>query len=135
MILCFFIGLEYISEQSTVFLQLNAMNSENLDYQSGDHLAICPQNDQELIKRFIRRLKNCPDFLSIVQLQVADENNNWSCYKRIPPCSFEKLLACFVDLTCPPNQSTLQLLATATADPKTKGKLIDLAEVIKQNEI
>ena len=109
---------------------MNTNKNENLDYQPGDHLAVLPRNDQELVQRFVNRLKSCPEFHSIIQLQVQGPNNNWEYYKRIPPCSFESLLVNFIDLTCPPNQSTLQLLATFATDLKSKAKLDELAQVI-----
>lgn len=82
-----------------------------------------------MVERLERRLKNCPNSQTVVQLQVQGPSQDWEEFHRIPPCSFDKLLSRFVDLTNPPNKSTLRLLASLATDNKEKTKLHLLAEV------
>ena len=114
-----------------VIIQLNMDNSENFKYQPGDHLAVFPHNSQEMLKRFKRRLKNCPLNTSVVQLQVQGGNQNWNNYKRIPPCTFDTLLSRLIDIASPPSQATLQLMASYATDLKEKERLDYLAKVNK----
>ena len=114
-----------------MFIQLSTYNSKNLKYQPGDHLAIFPRNNQEMIERFKRRLKNCPSNASVVQLQVQGGNQNWNNYKRIPPCTFDTLLSRLIDIASPPSQATLQLMASYATDLKEKERLDYLAKVNK----
>lgn len=92
-------------------------------------MVVAPRNDPEMVQRFTRRVKNCPRLTSVSQLQVQGHNKNWEPYKGIPPCSFETLLSHLIDLTSPPSQSTLQLLATVATDRKETQKLQNLAQV------
>ena len=115
-----------------ICLQLNTLNSETLKYKPGDHLAVFPQNNRDMIQRFVLRLRNCPAYKSMIQLQVQGPNRNWEYWKRIPPCSFDILLKRFVDLTSSPSQDTLRLLASSAIDPKDKIRLNVLAEVVTQ---
>lgn len=115
----------------TVLVRLDSSNGENLKYDPGDHLAIFPQNVKKTIRQFEKRLKNCPDSKSVVQLQIYGPNQSWESFRKIPPCSFKTLQTRFLDLTSPPNQSTLQLLASLATDNKEKTQLQFLAEVNK----
>ena len=112
-----------------MFIQLSTYNSKNLKYQPGDHLAIFPRNNQEMIERFKRRLKNCPSNASVVQLQVQGGNQNWNNYKRIPPCTFDTLLSRLIDIASPPSPDTLQFMAFYATDLKEKERLQYLAKV------
>lgn len=116
------------SFNSTVFLQLSNQ-CKDLDYQPGDHLVVAPRNDPDMVQRFTRRVKNCPRFTSVSQLQVQGHDKNWEPYKGIPPCSFETLLSHLIDLTSPPSQSTLQLLSLEATDRKETQRLQSLAQV------
>ncbi|XP_045033095.1 LOW QUALITY PROTEIN: nitric oxide synthase, brain [Daphnia magna] len=113
---------------ATIFLQLNTFNSENLKYKPGDHLAVFPRNNQDIIQRFTLRLKNCPATRSLIQLQVQNPNQKWQNWKKIAPCTFETLLSRFVDLTGSPSQDTLRLLASSVIDQTEKAQLNILAE-------
>lgn len=113
---------------ATIFLQLNTFNSENLKYKPGDHLAVFPRNNQDIIQRFTLRLKNCPATRSLIQLQVQNPNQKWQNWKKIAPCTFETLLSRFVDLTSSPSQDTLRLLASSAIDQTEKAQLNILAE-------
>ncbi|KAI9561886.1 nitric oxide synthase 2 [Daphnia sinensis] len=113
---------------ATIFLQLNTFNSENLKYKPGDHLAVFPRNNQEIIQRFTLRLKNCPATRSLIQLQVQNSNQKWENWKKVSPCTFETLLSRFVDLTGSPSQDTLRLLASSASDQTEKAQLNILAE-------
>ncbi len=126
----FFFTLNSRDGHATIHLQLNTLNPETLKYKPGDHLAVFPQNNRDMIQRFVLRLRNCPAFKSTIQLQVQGPNGNRENWKRIPPCSFDNLLTRFIDLTSPPSQTTLRLLASAAIDPKDKMRLDVLAEVL-----
>jgi nitric-oxide synthase len=115
---------------ATIHLQLNTLNPETLKYKPGDHLAVFPRNNRDMMQRFVLRLRNCPASKSAtIQLQVQGPNGNRENWKRIPPCSFDNLLARFIDLTSPPSQTTLRLMASSAIDQKDKMRLEILAEV------
>ncbi len=114
---------------ATIFLQLNTYNSEKLKYLPGDHLAVFPRNNQDIIQRFKRRLRNCPSDKTVIQLQVQGPNQDWDNYKRIPPCTFDTLLIRIIDLTNPPSQTTVQIMANSATDLKEKERLSFLAKV------
>lgn len=116
---------------ATIHLQLNTLNPETLKYKPGDHLAVFPRNNRDMMQRFVLRLRNCPASKSAtIQLQVQGPNGNRENWKRIPPCSFDNLLARFIDLTSPPSQTTLRLMASSAIDQKDKMRLEILAKVL-----
>ena len=47
--------------------------AEKLMYQPGDHVAVFPSNNPELVASFMAKLHNVPDLNKIYQLQLQQE--------------------------------------------------------------
>ena len=57
--------------RSTILVQLDTQGSPNLAYEPGDHVAIFPTNDNELVQRIVSRIKMEHTPETTVQLEIA----------------------------------------------------------------
>lgn len=97
---------------------------EKAIYQSGDHLAVLPENSQDLIERICRRFQ-----LKSQQLIKITQQSNLKAFLPVYQIiSIEDLLKYFLELQEPITRNQVQTLAEITVCPPEKMKLKELAD-------
>ncbi|XP_067622883.1 nitric oxide synthase-like [Eurosta solidaginis] len=102
-------------EKSTILVEIYA---PGLDYEPGDHVGIFPKNSSELVNGVLKRLTGFEDADEVFQIQVMKKKrtpngtfNCWEPHDKIPAETPRTLLTHFFDLSTPPQQDLLNLLA------------------------
>ncbi|XP_071486328.1 nitric oxide synthase 1-like [Diadema antillarum] len=123
------------SERSTIFVRLDTQGVPKLLYEPGDHVAICPSNDSELVDRTLRFVSSefCLDTVIIVEFQQQTQTplgfffsgmmKAWHPAERLPKCSLRRALSNYLDITSPPTPDFLRLLATQATDKEQQKTL------------
>nr|CAG4638293.1 EOG090X027R [Cyclestheria hislopi] len=109
-------------ERSCMHIELDIANSK-LRYDAGDHVAVYPVNDPNLVNRFGELLD--VDLDTIVSLVNIDEDSS----KKHPfpcPCSYRTALSYYLDITSNPRTHVLKELAEYTSDSEEKAKLLKM---------
>ena len=71
----------YLFSRSTILVQLDTQGSSDLAYEPGDHVAIFPINDKELVQRIVGRITVEQSLETVLQLEV--QTNNQGAYMCI----------------------------------------------------
>nr|CAG4641507.1 EOG090X027R [Eurycercus lamellatus] len=109
--------------RSCMHIELDISNSK-LRYDAGDHVAVYPMNDPNLVNRFGELLST--DLDSPISLVNIDEDSS----KKHPfpcPCTFRTALSYYLDIISNPRPHVLKELAEYTTDPEEKEKLLKMA--------
>eukprot|EP00112_Aurelia_sp_Birch-Aquarium-sp1_P021015 Seg555.10 transcript_id=Seg555.10/GoldUCD/mRNA.D3Y31 product="Nitric oxide synthase inducible" protein_id=Seg555.10/GoldUCD/D3Y31 len=128
------------SSRSTVLVKLEKGNNAACDFEPGDHLAIFPSNEATMVEKLIGQLNNAPDADKPIRLQISKEasgaaRKNWEPLKRLPePCTLRQAFTNFIDITTPPTQDFLKILATMAKCPPEQETLKKLSEDSKAYE-
>ncbi|XP_070205997.1 nitric oxide synthase-like [Littorina saxatilis] len=129
------------SSRQTILAKLNTQDSSELQYAPGDHVGIFPANPPDLVDAILSRLHNAPPPDQIVRTEILTEvstplgsSKNWTQYEKMPVCSMRTGLTRFLDVTTPPSQVFLQLLATLTSRDIDKERMEHLAKDSKAYE-
>lgn len=61
---------------------------------------------------------------------LVGSSKNWTPFEKMPVCSMRTALTHFLDVTTPPTQTFLQLLATLATRDMDKDRLEQLAKVL-----
>lgn len=115
------------SGRSCMHIELDIADSK-IRYESGDHVAIFPTNDADIVERIGKRLG--VDLDEIFTLNNMDEDAS----KKHPfpcPCSYRTALTHYVDIINPPRTHVLGELAEYATDDKDKeflGKMTNASE-------
>lgn len=119
-------------------------------YLPGDHLAVYPENSQSLVNAIIHRLANDQAdqrfVIKIKSIQSPDHPNHhpegnifgaapkeeeikWILHERLPaPVSLREALIRYLDITTPPTQQFLTILAEYASNPKEQERMRHLAK-------
>lgn len=123
------------SIRQTILVKLNTMDSSELQYAPGDHLGVFPANTPDLVDAILSRLHNAPPPDQVVKTEFQQEVStalgsakNWTNYEKMPQCSMRTAFTHFLDVTTPPSQAFLQLLATLATRDIDKERLELLAK-------
>ncbi|XP_065830378.1 nitric oxide synthase, inducible-like [Oscarella lobularis] len=119
------------SPRSTILVKVDIQNEPMLVHEPGDHLAIFPQNQPSLVNQLIKHLIDAtpPDEPVLVEYNKGKKGDDWKPFERLPPgCTLRQALQQYLDITTPPAPQFLAILATLTADPKEKEKLLELSK-------
>ena len=84
-------------------------------YDAGDHVAVYPVNDQDLVSHLIELAGEDPD--KVITLTNVDEDSS----KKHPfpcPCTYRIALSHYVDITALPRTHVLKEIAEYTTDNK-----------------
>ncbi|XP_059147602.1 NADPH--cytochrome P450 reductase-like [Physella acuta] len=103
-------------DRSCMHIELDISESK-IRYETGDHVAIYPVNDSELVEKLGKRLG--VDLDTVFSLTNIDEDAS----KKHPfpcPCSYRTALMHYIDITNPPRTHVLGELAEYTDDQKDK---------------
>uniref|UniRef100_T1ILV8 NADPH--cytochrome P450 reductase n=1 Tax=Strigamia maritima TaxID=126957 RepID=T1ILV8_STRMM len=106
-------------DRSCMHIEFDISNSR-MRYETGDHVAVYPTNDEELVKKLGELLDT--DLDTIISLINLDEDS----HKKHPfpcPCSYRTALSHYLDITSPPHTHVLKELSEYTSDPEEKAFL------------
>jgi cytochrome P450 / NADPH-cytochrome P450 reductase len=98
-------------------------------YTAGDHLGVCPQNDEESVAWLARRLGAALDGVFAVPKSMK--------IRAVPkgaPLQVRNVLTCLVDITALPNVALLDLLLAKVKEPDERAKLEEIRHVIMNPE-
>ncbi|XP_044733149.1 NADPH--cytochrome P450 reductase isoform X2 [Chrysoperla carnea] len=102
------------------------IEGSKIRYESGDHLAVYPVNDTELVNK-IGKMCNA-DLDTIFTLTNTDEESS----KKHPfpcPCSYRTALTHYLDITMNPRTHVLKELSEYATDPAEKERLKLMASI------
>src|SRR6185437_552777 len=94
-------------------------------YQVGDHLGICPRNDEDRVERLVRHLGAVPDSLLMVP-----ETMNVSVVPKGVVLQVRNVLTSLVDITGRPTVALVELLMEKAADPGERARLAEIKFVL-----
>ncbi|XP_072024835.1 nitric oxide synthase, inducible-like isoform X2 [Amphiura filiformis] len=117
------------SSRSTILVVLDTQGRTDLSYQPGDHVAVFPTNDKELVHKILSRLEleYTPD--TVLQLEMQTEGQqDWTKVKRMPPCTMQEALSRYLDITSPPTPDFLRMLATYATSSKERDQIMLLGK-------
>ncbi|KYQ51963.1 NADPH--cytochrome P450 reductase [Trachymyrmex zeteki] len=107
------------SDRSCMHIEFNVEGSK-IRYETGDHLAVYPVNDTELVNKIGEQCGANLD--TVFTLTNTDEESS----KKHPfpcPCSYRTALTHYLDITSNPRTHILKELAEYATDPADKEKL------------
>ncbi|XP_046993316.1 NADPH--cytochrome P450 reductase [Schistocerca americana] len=111
--------LHKAGDRSCMHIEFDIEGSK-MRYDSGDHVAVYPMNDEALVNR-IGELLNI-DLDTVITLTNTDEEST----KKHPfpcPCSYRTALRHYLDITSNPRTHILKELVEYTKDPEEQEKL------------
>jgi cytochrome P450 / NADPH-cytochrome P450 reductase len=95
-------------------------------YRVGDHLGVCPKNDEERVERLARHLGAALDGLFMVPKTL-----NVRAAPKGVVLQVRNVLTSLVDITGRPTVPLLDLLLEKAADPADRSRLAEIAEVLQ----
>jgi cytochrome P450/NADPH-cytochrome P450 reductase len=98
-------------------------------YRSGDHLAICPRNDEERVEKVAARLGAVLDGLFMVP-----KNMNVEAVPKGVVLQVRNVLTNLVDLTGMPTVGFIELLLSKVVDPAERERLEEIRDVLNAPE-
>ncbi|KAL5016522.1 hypothetical protein ScPMuIL_006111 [Solemya velum] len=118
------------SSRETLLVKMEAVGAtlqSDISYEPGDHVGIYAANSPKLVDIILEKLVDTQYPDQLVQLEVGSDSNSkqkdlgeprvWESFRRMPPCTLRTAFSRFIDITTPPSQATLKMLATlATGD-------------------
>jgi cytochrome P450/NADPH-cytochrome P450 reductase len=127
------VGLDTVEVRATVCRALHERTRHleialpaGLTYRAGDHLGVCPRNDEETVERVARRVGAALDGLFMVPLTM-----NVHVVPRGVVLQVRNVLTRLVDLAGPPPQALVELLAAKGAAAEGT----DVAEVLEAADV
>lgn len=98
------------------------------EYESGDHISICPTNSQETVKFLLSRMTSIPPVNIPLQLTMTEDCEFAATLDLPSGSTLMEILVYFVNLSSVPSQDVLKLFSTCAKDTKEKGVLENLSE-------
>ena len=101
----------------------------DFEYTAGDHLGVCPQNDEETVTRLAARLGAAPEGVFSVPKSMK--------VRAVPKgvaLQVRNVLTCLVDITSMPSVALLDLLLEKVVEPDERAKLEDIKAVVTNPE-
>ena len=105
--------------------QLDISLPPGVTYRAGDHLGVCPKNDEELVERLARRLGAAPDGLFMAPKTLS--------VRAVPKgvvLQVRNVLTNLVDITGRPGVPLLDLLLDKAVDSGEWSRLAEIREVL-----
>ncbi|CAL1272101.1 unnamed protein product [Larinioides sclopetarius] len=121
--------------RQTLMIVMETPESDCIKYFPGDHIGIYPANRQEIVDGILARMSStCPEPDKPFQLQlrktvqtIEGPSHRWYPHERIPPLTMRIALTRYLDITTPPGQQFLRILATMAQDEGDQRKIKLLA--------
>merc|ERR1719186_1832732 len=116
-------------ESSTILVSLSPCDLKPI-YEPGDHMGVCPRNEEEDINLLLKHFKNPPAENMPLALETKSElKAPWLPVDSYPKgLSFAELLRYFVDIRPVPSQSLLRILSENAGNNKEKETLAQLSK-------
>jgi sulfite reductase alpha subunit-like flavoprotein len=95
-------------------------------YQVGDHIGVCPKNDEELVERLAQRLGAALDSLFTVPKTM-----NVSAVPKGVVLQVRNVLTNLIDITGRPTVPLLDLMLVKVADPAERSRLLGIRDVLQ----
>uniref|UniRef100_A0AC34F7F5 NADPH--cytochrome P450 reductase n=1 Tax=Panagrolaimus sp. ES5 TaxID=591445 RepID=A0AC34F7F5_9BILA len=117
----------YSRENTCLHIEFNIEGSQ-IKYEAGDHLAVLPKNDGNLVEKLCELLN--ANLGTVFTLINFDEESS----KRHPfpcPCTYETALTHYVDICAPVKSHVLKALVEYTTDESQKERLNLLSSASK----
>ncbi|XP_071093891.1 nitric oxide synthase-like isoform X1 [Haliotis cracherodii] len=118
------------SPRQTILVRLDTQGAIEMLYHPGDHIGIYPANSPELVEAILARLHNAPPPDQVVKTEILQEKatplgsvKNWMKFEKMPQCSLRTAFMRYLDVTTPPSQALLKLLATQATRDEDKERL------------
>ena len=99
---------------------------DGFQYTAGDHLGVCPQNDEEAVSRLGARLGAAPDGVFAVPKSM-----NVRAVPKGVALQVRNVLSCLVDITSKPSLPLIDLLLDKATEPADRARLEELRQVLK----
>ncbi|KAL3869055.1 hypothetical protein ACJMK2_041782 [Sinanodonta woodiana] len=123
------------SSRQTLLVRLDTQGASQLMYTPGDHLAVFPENSPSIVDKILACLHNSPPVDQDVQIEMQLERTTplgniktWEKFPRFPVCTLRTALSRYLDITTPPTQSFLKILATQATNTSERKALENLAD-------
>ncbi|XP_068235236.1 nitric oxide synthase, salivary gland-like [Palaemon carinicauda] len=108
-------------------------NKPSLQYLVGDHIGVLPSNNPLMVQGILDKLVNCQDPAASVQISVRKgEGDPWLPHPNLPVSSIRTLLERYLDITSPPSQALLGLMASLSNNNRQRTRLNILATDIEE---
>jgi cytochrome P450 / NADPH-cytochrome P450 reductase len=132
------VGMETVEARAVVCRELQAAASPKrtrhvevslpagVTYKSGDHLAVCPKNDEERVEKIAARLGAVLDGLFMVPT-----NMNVEAVPKGTVLQVRNVLTSLVDVTGMPSVALIDLLLSKVGDPSERAKLEEIRDVLR----
>jgi cytochrome P450 / NADPH-cytochrome P450 reductase len=132
------VGMDTVEARAVACRELQAAGSpkrtghiqvslpSGLAYQVGDHLGVCPKNDEERVERLARHLGAAPDGLF-----RAPRTMNIRAVPTGVVLQVRNVLTNLVDITGRPTVPLLDLLLEKAADPGERSRLAELRDALQ----
>jgi NADPH-ferrihemoprotein reductase len=117
-------------DRVSLHLEIDLGDSEII-YETGDHVAIFPQNSSEEVERLghLLHLSSLDTLFTMTNIDVLSSKKHlFPC-----PCSFRTALTYYIDMKSPPRMNLIKFLADHTADPIERNILLELASPNNKN--
>ncbi|BFZ04391.1 hypothetical protein BsWGS_07430 [Bradybaena similaris] len=117
-------------DRSCLHIELDITDSK-IRYETGDHVAIYPVNDSEIVEKLGKRLD--ADLDTLFMLTNIDEDAS----KKHPfpcPCSYRTALTHYIDITHPPRTHVLGELAEYTDSAEDKEFLLKMTHATEEGK-
>ncbi|XP_041456933.1 nitric oxide synthase, brain-like isoform X3 [Lytechinus variegatus] len=133
------------SERSTIFVRLDTQGASELLYEPGDHVAICPANNKDLVDRVLKYIDCEYSMDTVIKVEFQQQKQTalgmffdediedgvikaWHDTERLPKCSIREALTNYLDITIPPTPDFLRLLSTQATDKDEENALAVLGK-------
>jgi cytochrome P450 / NADPH-cytochrome P450 reductase len=132
------VGIDTVEARAQVCRELQAAESPKrtrhlevslppgLAYQPGDHLGVCPKNDEEQVERLARHLGAAPDGLF-----MAPKTVDVHAVPKGIALQVRNVLTNLVDITGRPTVPLLDLLLEKATDPDERSRLAEIKGVLE----
>ncbi|CAB0037625.1 unnamed protein product [Trichogramma brassicae] len=107
------------------------INGSKMRYDAGDHLAVYPTNNAELVNKIGEKCQ--ADLDQVISLENTDEEST----KKNPfpcPCTYRTALTHYLDITNNPRTHVLKELAEYCSDPADKEKLLKMSSTTPEGK-
>jgi cytochrome P450/NADPH-cytochrome P450 reductase len=132
------VGMDTVEVRALVCRELQAAESPKrtrhlelslppgVPYRAGDHLGVCPKNDEERVERLVRHLGAALDGLFMVPKTM-----NVRVVPKGVVLQVRNVLTNLVDITSRPTVPLLDLLLEKVADPAERSRLVEIRDVLQ----
>lgn len=110
-------------KESCVLVEILIDRGE-FDYEPGDHIAVCPANNEKYVDQILKHFKDLKDPDETVCIQMkSDDQNSWRNLPKLPTCSIRTMFLRFLNFMSPPSKSIMKFLSEYCKDQLEKNQM------------